>query len=93
MITEEHFQKITHDTNGNPRYCIHYVNLLPSGYINTWTPKGISAGYTQALTIAKKHGGKRYTSKSYGGGIVFTTYTLDSLINSLNAEVNHATQD
>jgi hypothetical protein len=70
MITQESFTTVKNDVNGNPRYVLHFLNVADT--------------YSEALFIAKKLGGKKFHNKQYGGGIVFSTYNLDNLINKLN---------
>lgn len=59
------FERINNDINGNPRYVIHFLNL--------------DSCYEKALKKAKNLGGRKFHNKSYGGGIVFQSYNLDSL--------------
>jgi len=54
------FERITNDTNGNPRYVCHYLD--------------ISNDYSEALKLMKAVGGKKFNNKKYGGGIVFQSY-------------------
>ena len=51
------FIRIKNDVNGNPRYVCHFLN--------------IDQNYETAIKKAKTIGGKKYHTKSYGGGIVF----------------------
>ena len=55
--------RVNNDTNGNPRYVIHYLDLHND--------------YNEALKISRKFGGKVYRGKDFGGGIVFQSYNLD----------------
>jgi hypothetical protein len=57
------FLRIDNDTNGNPRYVCHFLN--------------IASNYDEALKLAKKLGGKKYNNKRYGGGIVFQSYNIE----------------
>jgi hypothetical protein len=67
-----------YDVNGNPRYVCHYVNLLTEQEKNTLSPlappNGISEKYARAIERSHKIGGRKYHTKAYGGGIVFTDY-------------------
>lgn len=71
MLTIESFTKVDNDVNGNPRYVLHFLTL--------------SSDYSEAVSLAKKFGGKQYKAKWYGGGIVFTTYSLEDLIDRINS--------
>lgn len=65
------FTRIDNDTNGNPRYVCHFLN--------------ISKDYDSAVKLANKIGGRKFHNKQYGGGIVFQSYNLPDLQNSINA--------
>ena len=54
--------RVADDIYGNPRYVIHYLDIADT--------------YSEALRISRKIGGKMYTAKWYGGGIVFQSYVL-----------------
>lgn len=81
MITVDNLTRVNNDHYGNPRYVIHYLNLLSDDEIAS------GAGYTEALTKAKGGGkftGKAYRGRDFGGGIVFTTYNTSGLIAFIN---------
>jgi len=67
-----------YDVNGNPRYVCHYVNLLTDKenrcYSAMYGTATTSRGYEIAIQRAHKIGGRKYHTKAYGGGIVFTDY-------------------
>ena len=63
--------QVTNDANGNPRYVIHYLDIANS--------------YSDALNLIRKIGGKMYTAKWYGGGLVFSTYNLEKTLEELLA--------
>lgn len=72
------FTRIKSDVNGNPRYVCHYTELLTEREALTphrFFPKGgISWHYAVAIKRAHKLGGRKYYTKVYGGGIVFSFY-------------------
>ena len=74
------WNRIKSDVNGNPRYVVHFLALVPD--LNTeeiWDEHGIgtiSWKYQQAVKRANKIGGRKFHNKSYGGGIVFQSYEL-----------------
>ena len=61
--------QVTNDIYGNPRYIIHFLAIADT--------------YSEALKIIRKIGGKMYTAKWYGGGLVFSTYTLEDTLEYL----------
>lgn len=62
--------RINSDTNGNPRYVIHFLALANE--------------YSRAVYLANQIGGRKYHTKSYGGGLVFQSYNTDNLIQQLD---------
>ena len=63
----EKFYRVNCDSDGNPRYVIH------------WTAFGSYAeGYETALKRAKELCFKVYKAKSFGGGFVISSYNLES---------------
>lgn len=70
MITTDSFTRVNSDTNGNPRYVIHFLNL--------------NNDYENALKTARKLGGRKFHNKQYGGGIVFQSYNNRILADQLN---------
>lgn len=81
MITEDDLTRVNNDSYGNPRYIVHYLNLLSDTEIAS------GAGYTEALEKARggnKFAGKAYRGRDFGGGIVFTTYDTSGLVQFIN---------
>ena len=69
--------KIRHDVNGNPRFVCHFLNFVSDGDRAVAETMGLGRVdylYSMALARARKLGGRRYHTKSYGGGIVFRCY-------------------
>ena len=69
------FTRIKNDVNGNPRYVVHFLNIADN--------------YQDAIQLANKIGGRKYHTKSYGGGIVFQSYNIEETkkqIQELNKE-------
>jgi hypothetical protein len=83
-ITKENFTRINNDVNGNPRYVIHFLDVLSDleNYDSNFT---IDKKYDLALKKTKPYGGKKFNNKLLGGGIVFSTYNIDDLANKINA--------
>lgn len=61
--------QVTNDVNGNPRYVIHFLDVADT--------------YAKALELSRKIGGRKYTAKWFGGGIVFSTYHLERDLETL----------
>ena len=77
MTTKEiTFTRIKHDSNGNPRYVCHYINLLTDDELSDTNAKNC---YAIACKRANSIGGRKFHNKQYGGGIVFSTYNIDDL--------------
>ena len=77
-LTKDSFTRVNNDTSGNPRYAIHFLDILNNEEKNSSST--LDSKYNLALKKAKKINGKKYHNKLYGGGIVFQSYNLDSLI-------------
>ena len=77
MITKDDFTRINNDVNGNPRYVIHFLKCEPELWkFNHHSP----SRYANTCKLMNKIGGRKYHNKSYGGGIVFQSYSLDETI-------------
>ena len=70
MSNKIEFTRINNDTNGNPRYVVHFLNFINSDDAFT----SLDERYALALKRAKKLGGRKFHNKQYGGGIVFQSY-------------------
>ena len=84
------YKKIKNDIYGNPRYVIHFINLLSD---KDWDslPQSlsqISDGYALAIKKAKKIGGSKYRGKDFGGGIVFQSFNIESTIKDIKGLKN-----
>lgn len=75
--------RVNNDVNGNPRYVCHFLNLvndkdreLADKLEKTKKPHKFSISHLYAIAIKKanKIGGKKFSNKQYGGGIVFQSY-------------------
>ena len=74
--------KVQHDANGNPRYVIHYLDLLnEKEQADLWQTSArgewVNDSYKAALAKAREIGGKAYRAKWFGGGIVIQSYSLE----------------
>ncbi|WFG33720.1 hypothetical protein YN120080_3 [Staphylococcus phage vB_SauM_JDYN] len=59
--------RIPNDTNGNPRYVVHFRDLN----IGLWDYDNIN----------KIYGFKKYRAKWFGGGVVFQSYNIQDTLN------------
>jgi len=76
----QNFTRVNNDVYGNPRYVIHFLQLLNEEE-NISIP--FNKKYEYALKKAKKIGGKKFHNKQYGGGIVFQSYNLQNTWNAI----------
>jgi hypothetical protein len=69
------FTRAPSDTCGNPRYVVHFLDLLTREECDV----GISLTnrYAIACKRANSIGGRKYHNRRYGGGIVFQSYSVD----------------
>ena len=61
--------KTTNDVNGSPRYLIHFLDLDLNEYEST--------------KATRKAGFKIYRGKAFGGGFVFTSYSVEQELNTM----------
>jgi hypothetical protein len=77
-------KRINNDVNGNPRYVVHFYDLLTDlEGLNL----NILERYELALKKARKVGGKMYRGKDFGGGIVFQSYNIIETINKAKGAI------
>lgn len=83
--------RANNDVNGNPRIVFHWLALRQNAALKQWDnlqPQGQGLTYNLALSLCKSIGGKKYHNQSYGGGIVVTTYNIQSEFDHLDNVVN-----
>ncbi len=66
-------KRINNDVNGNPRFVVHFYDLLNDGEGEGLT---ILEKFDLVVKKARKIGGKIYRGKDFGGGIVFQSYNI-----------------
>jgi hypothetical protein len=77
-------KRINNDVNGNPRFVVHFYDLLTDiEGLNL----NILERYELALQKARKVGGKMYRGKDFGGGIVFQSYNITETINKAKGAI------
>ena len=77
---------MNNDSNGNPRYCIHFLALNTPAENADYSGDFITRKYNLALARARKLGGRKFHNKQFGGGIIFgSIYNLADLCESLNS--------
>lgn len=95
------FTRVNNDTNGNPRYVCHFLNLITDKdeeqikedfklTLQQNPFKKTSLLYDLALNRAKKIGGKKFHNKQFGGGIVFQSYNIRETENDINEVIKNS---
>jgi hypothetical protein len=81
------FTRVNNDVNGNPRVVVHFFELLTNEESRNYD---LSLGdkYDLALNRAKKLGGRKFSNKQFGGGIVFQSYNNDFLAQKIKESLN-----
>ena len=74
--------RINSDSNGNPRYVVHFLNFLTEKE-HKENAGNITGKYALAITKGKTIGGKKYHNKKYGGGIVFQSYNIKDTLEKI----------
>ena len=85
MATKNDFKRVNNDVYGNPRYVIHFMDLLTDEEKDSLK---VSEMYELAVKKARKIGGKRYRGKDFGGGIVFQSYNMEETAKNINDILN-----
>jgi hypothetical protein len=78
--------RIKNDVNGNPRYVLHFLQMFSD--VENDRLRGafsITERYAMAVARAKHIGGRKYSTKYYGGGIVFQSYNTDELAKKIRS--------
>jgi hypothetical protein len=83
--------RVNNDVNGNPRYVCHFLSLLnqeeqerASKMAETSNKWAVDIMYQMALKKSRKIGGRKFSNKSYGGGIAFQSYNVNDLSRMIN---------
>jgi len=85
-ISQSDFSRMNNDSNGNPRYCIHFLALNTPAENADYSGDFITRKYNLALARARKLGGRKFHNKQFGGGIIFgSIYNLADLCEALNS--------
>jgi hypothetical protein len=71
------FTRAKSDIYGNPRYIVHFFSLLTTDERNSYGLNNYGQLYTLACKRANKIGGRKYTGRNYGGGIVLQSYNIE----------------
>ena len=84
MMQPSDVMRVNNDVNGNPRYVVHFLHFLTDKERDAIPAMG-AVSYGRAIKRANAWiGGERYRAKSYGGGIVFSSYNVESECSHVN---------
>lgn len=73
MQTQFDWTRINNDVNGNPRYVVHFLQCEPQAWKYQGSP---SERYARVCKLMNRIGGRKFSNKQYGGGIVFQSHSL-----------------
>ena len=82
--------KINSDSNGNPRYVVHFLDFLTEDEKQSYSIKTYQRLINLALERSRKVGGKKYRAKWYGGGIVIQSYNIRLTTEMINEIIMEA---
>ena len=77
--------RVDNDKNGNPRWVVHFLNLLTDeeceaaqaeAHARSTLTFSTELMFEKALQKARTVGGVKYRAKWFGGGIVFQSYNI-----------------
>jgi len=79
-VTTDSFTRVNSDSNGNPRYVVHYTAIKRPASVDIFN------AYQWAVNKAKDvlKGSRKFHNKQYGGGIVVSSYNLNDEVNAIN---------
>ena len=80
------FTRVNNDVNGNPRFVVHFFELLTDKESRNYDIS-ITDKYDLALERAKKLGGRKFSNKQFGGGIVFQSYNNEFLAQKIKDSI------
>ena len=97
QITEASFTRMNNDSNGNPRYVLHFLDCEPEQWRNDYSApasehRSLTDRYAATIKLMNKIGGRKFHNKQYGGGIVFQSYSLPETIQSIQRVKKEATK-
>ena len=75
---KDDFFRVNNDSNGNPRYVIHYLAFLNDSELGM-------GGYDRAKQRANNLGFRVYRGKDFLGGFVTTSFNLESDVEAIIA--------
>jgi hypothetical protein len=73
-------KRINNDLNGNPRFVVHFYDLLRDGE-GEGEGLNILERFDLVVKKSRKVGGKVYRGKDFGGCIVFQSYDIQATVN------------
>lgn len=81
MAKQFDITRIHNDVNGNPRYVVHFLQMLTEEENNSRLLLWSGMSYPLAIARCAPSGGKKYHNKNYGGGVVFQSYNIQHQLN------------
>ena len=73
------YTRISNDVNGNPRYVLHFLDCEPTEW-KDYT-QTIPDRYARTTKLMNRIGGRKYSNKRFGGGIVFQSFDIRDTLN------------
>lgn len=77
--------KVESDSVGNPRYVIHFLDLLPLERIKP--EHSLTSELDYNIELFNSLGFKKYRAKWFGGGLVFQSFSLENDLRSALAVI------
>lgn len=84
--------RINHDTNGNSRMVVHFLNFITRKELDKKGDEWISISekYAIALKRANALGGRKFHNRQYGGGIVFQCSSENEILKIIKTAIDKA---
>lgn len=79
-------KRVNNDSNGNPRWVVHFLNILNNDEIEQL--EGVQSAYGRAVAKARPFGGSIYRGKDFGGGVVFQHFGNEQQFKEFVSTIN-----
>ena len=77
--------KVPSNANGHPRYVVHFLDMLPSD--RKRPPHSLISELDYNIKLFNSVGLNKYRAKWFGGGLVFTSFNVESSLNEMYTQI------
>ena len=77
--------KVPSNVNGHPRYVVHFLDMLPLD--RKRPPHSLMSELDYNIKLFNSVGLSKYRAKWFGGGLVFTSFNVESSLNEMYSQI------